>query len=473
MRGRGSESGKRLRAIPAWRQRERVKLPTRKTATWRQRRRRRDFADSPGAFHGSRLGLVIIGAVAAVAIGVAIVFTAAPTLVGTPVASVTGPGGLSVVGSEFPPAFTGPVGGPFDPAETVFGIEGIGTRASVVHERNPRMGVCRANGRVKLAAATSTEVAIVLAPATRLFSSGHYQGKLIFRSLPSRNTVSRDVQLLVVPTPELVRRPVVHEPLTPERERVLQPKDTFKECAYCPEMAVMPSGSFMMGSPEQERERGGGEGPQHLVRFSRPFAVGRFAVTFDEWDACVADGGCGRKRLSDQGWGRGTRPVINASWDDAKADVAWLAAKTQKNVSIVRVKQNGNMWRVQAQARLSGWGSSISVDQANYNGSHTYGNGQRGTWRRQTVPVNSFQPNPWGLYQVHGNVYEWMEDCANYTYDGTSPTDGSPWLKGDCKSHMLRGGSWVNAPRYLRAAHRSASENANTVGFRVARTLSP
>jgi formylglycine-generating enzyme required for sulfatase activity len=104
----------------------------------------------------------------------------------------------------------------------------------------------------------------------------------------------------------------------------------FKECENCPEMVVVPSGSFTMGSPASEEGRGNEEGPQHSVTLAKPFAVGRFAVTFDEWDACVADGGCNGHRPDDKGWGRGRQPVINVSWADAKAYVAWLSRKTGK-----------------------------------------------------------------------------------------------------------------------------------------------
>jgi formylglycine-generating enzyme required for sulfatase activity len=105
--------------------------------------------------------------------------------------------------------------------------------------------------------------------------------------------------------------------LSPDRERALKPKDVFKEFAEGPEMVVVPAGSFIMGSPDNETDRFANEGPQHTVTIGRPFAVGRFAVTFDEWDACVADGSCNGYKPSDQGWGRGRRPVINVSWDDA------------------------------------------------------------------------------------------------------------------------------------------------------------
>src|SRR5215469_16828432 len=104
-------------------------------------------------------------------------------------------------------------------------------------------------------------------------------------------------------------------PLSPMQEKALKPKDTFKECANCPEMVVVPPGSFTMGSPTSEPGHSVDENPQHTVTIARPFAVGRFPVTFDEWDACAADGGCNSYKPSDEGWGRGRRPVINVSWN--------------------------------------------------------------------------------------------------------------------------------------------------------------
>ena len=113
-------------------------------------------------------------------------------------------------------------------------------------------------------------------------------------------------------------------PLSQMQEKALKPKDTFKECANCPEMVVVPPGSFTMGSPTSEPGHSVDENPQHTVTIARQFAIGRFEVTFDEWDACAADGGCNSYKPSDEGWGRGRRPVINVSWDDAEAYVAWL-----------------------------------------------------------------------------------------------------------------------------------------------------
>jgi formylglycine-generating enzyme required for sulfatase activity len=126
--------------------------------------------------------------------------------------------------------------------------------------------------------------------------------------------------------PEVLSAAPSSGPLSPERERALHPKDRFAECSDCPELVVLPAGSFMMGLPNQGP--GSHAIPQHRVTIGKPFAVGRFAVTFDEWDACAADGGC--KINVDMDWGRGQRPVILVSWDDAKTYLEWLSRKTGK-----------------------------------------------------------------------------------------------------------------------------------------------
>ena len=202
-----------------------------------------------------------------------------------------------------------------------------------------------------------------------------------------------------------------------------------------------------MGSPESEEGRTRFEGPQHRVTFSQPFAVGRFAVTFDEWNACVADGGCNGYEPSDSNWGRGKRPVINVSWDDAQAYISWLKRKTGRNYHLLSEAQREYVTRAGTTTPFW-WGSSISTRQANY----TDESGLKGQYRYQTAPVNSFQPNPWALFQVHGNVYEWTEDCWNENYSG-APTDGSAWTSRDCTSRVVRGGSWETFPRYLRSAN--------------------
>ncbi|HLY78698.1 MAG TPA: formylglycine-generating enzyme family protein, partial [Caulobacteraceae bacterium] len=261
-------------------------------------------------------------------------------------------------------------------------------------------------------------------------------------------------------------------PLSADREQALKPGDTFNECAGCPQMVVAPAGSFMMGSPDSEPQRSATEGPQHQVTIARNFAVGQFEVSFDEWDACVAGGGCNGYKPDDAGWGRGRQPVIYVSWDDANAYVAWLA------------KMTGRPYRLLSEAELEyvtragtttpfWWGDSITTSQANYDGT-PYVDGQAtGEYRRRTVPVDTFSPNAWKLYQAHGNVYVWAADCWNQDYQG-APGDGSPWASGDCSGHAIRGGSWDYDGKNLRSASRlgyPTATRANWLGLRVARTL--
>jgi formylglycine-generating enzyme required for sulfatase activity len=234
----------------------------------------------------------------------------------------------------------------------------------------------------------------------------------------------------------------------------MKPKDVFKECDNCPEMIVVPAGEFTMGSPDDEPERNKNEGPQHKVTIARPLAVGRFAVTFDEWEACVAAAGCNGFHPDDQGWGRGNRPVIHVNWDDAHAYVAWLSQVTGKPYRLLTEAEREYVTR--AGTTTPFWfGATISLEQANFNGKHPYNNGPMGPGRGETLAVDAFQPNPWGLYQVHGNVWDWVEDCYNDSYVG-APSDGSAWMSGDCSKHMLRGGAWIDQPRFLRSAFRLA-----------------
>jgi formylglycine-generating enzyme required for sulfatase activity len=251
-----------------------------------------------------------------------------------------------------------------------------------------------------------------------------------------------------------------------------------------PEMVVVPAFKFMMGSTPSEiaaltEEFPGDwwkwEGPQHEVTIAQPFAVGRYAVTFAEWDACVADGGCNGYRPDDQGWGRDKLPVIKVSWDDAKAYAAWLSGKTGKTYRLLSEAEREYAARAGTTTAFW-WGSSISTSQANYNGNYTLAGGVKGEYRQKTVPVDSFAPNPWGLYNVHGNVWEWVEDCWHDTYQG-APADGSAWMTAtDGSRRVVRGGSWVSNPQDLRAAIRdwfTSEFRYDFLGFRLARTLNP
>ena len=218
-----------------------------------------------------------------------------------------------------------------------------------------------------------------------------------------------------------------------------------------------------MGLPPSEEGRADDEGPMHEVTIEEAFAVGAYEVTFAEWDACAAEGGCGGYRPDDNGWGRGRRPVIHVSWDDAQEYVRWLSGKTDKEYRLLSEAEWEYAARAGSWTRYSYW-DDIGLDH-NYNDS---GHGK-------TVSVESYGPNDFGLYNMHGNVYEWVQDCGNWSYHG-APKDGRAWESGDCSVHSARGGSWQHDSWSLRSANRSGSETGNRrddYGFRVARTLAP
>lgn len=257
--------------------------------------------------------------------------------------------------------------------------------------------------------------------------------------------------------------------LSPAQEKALKPYRAFKECANCPEMMVVPAGKFSMGSPAGEPGRSADEAPQHTVTIPRRFAVDRFEVTFDEWDACAAGGGCNGYKPSDEGWGRGRRPVINVSWDDANAYVAWLSKKTGRPYRLLSESEYEYATRAGTQTAYP-WGNAVGTNRADC---HACGS----RWdARQTAPVGSFDPNRFGLYDMVGNVREWTEDCYHDSYGG-APADGSGWTKdANCYHRVVRGGSFLLAPEFLRSASRywfAADYRLRYVGFRVARTLAP
>lgn len=262
-------------------------------------------------------------------------------------------------------------------------------------------------------------------------------------------------------------------PLSRDEESALKRGDEFRECAGCPPMVVVPPGSFTMGSPKGEPDRRDDEGPQHLVHFAKGFAVGKFAVTFAEWDACHAAGGCNDYGPSAEGWGRATRPVINVSYDDALAYADWLSKQTGQKYRLLTEAEREYVTRAGTSTPFW-WGQAISPEQANYDGTYLYqGGGAKGVFREQSVPVDSFAANPWGLFGVHGNVWEWVQDCHHDSYAG-APVNGSAWKAKDCRRRVLRGGARFNVPDKLRSARRdwwNPDDRDNSIGFRLARSL--
>jgi formylglycine-generating enzyme required for sulfatase activity len=258
--------------------------------------------------------------------------------------------------------------------------------------------------------------------------------------------------------PAALLAPAGGKTLSAAQERALKPGDTFRECDVCPEMVVVPAGSFMMGAHPEEQDRELDEGPQHRVVIARPFAAGRFEVTFAEWDACVAARAC-THRPKDDGQSPDKRPVMNVSWDDVtKEYLPWLSRKAGKAYRLLTEAEWEYAARAGATTRYA-FGDAITRSQALYS-------------RSRTAAVGSFPPNAFGLHDMHGNVSEWVQDCWNETYNG-APSDGSAWTVGDCSRRILRGGSWFVIAQALRSANRlkAASGSRDGWGFRVARTL--
>jgi formylglycine-generating enzyme required for sulfatase activity len=263
-----------------------------------------------------------------------------------------------------------------------------------------------------------------------------------------------------VPAPKSPEPPTVATPSAGEPARAgHRSGDVFRDCPHCPEMVVVPAGSFEMGSQSDH------ETPLHRVTIPRPFAIGRREVTFAEWDQCADAGGC-KYHGDDHGWGRGDRPVIDLSWLDAREYATWLSRKTGQAYRLPSEAE----WEYAARGGTKTafwWGGDISSGQANCR--------ECGGRFQQTSPAGSYAPNPFGLYDTAGNVAEWVQDCWNDNYRG-APRDGTPRVTGDCRLRVLRGGAFDSQSRYLRSAARFRYDSdvryvAN--GFRLARELQP
>ncbi len=320
----------------------------------------------------------------------------------------------------------------------------------------------------------------------------------------------------VRPEPEPVPQPVKPavrpepEPVPPQEKPAVRPEpkpvvdsrrggETFRDCPECPEMVVIPAGGFVMGSPEDETGRLANEGPQHGVKIAEPFAVGKYEVTRGEFAAfmkaaghdignsCWTDEKNEWKDRPDRGWRdpvfsqTDRDPVVCVNWNDAKAYVKWLSEKTKYSYRILSEAQ----WEYVARAGTTTkryWGDAD--DGCDYaNAADLTAKVKNSGWTTSnctdrfvnTAPGGSFQANAFGLHDVLGNVWEWVEDCWHESYKGAL-TDGSAWTSGkDCSDRVLRGGSWDSRPRFVRSAIRFRSGTTSRVnysGFRVSRTLS-
>ena len=237
-------------------------------------------------------------------------------------------------------------------------------------------------------------------------------------------------------------------------------RDRLRSGGEGPAMVVLPTGRFRMGSPAGEAGRFSDEGPVHTVTISRRIAMGQYPVTFEDYDRYAENWGFLKalfgKKPNDMGWGRGRRPVINVNWNDAKAYAAWLSEQTGKRYRLPSESE----WEYAARAGTEtaySWGDEIGVNRANGLNSHSEWSGKK------MSPVGSFERNAFGLYDMHGNVFEWVEDCWHDNYEG-APSDGSAWTSGG------------DIPRSLRSAYRfrlAPSVRSYFFGFRLVQDLNP
>ena len=244
----------------------------------------------------------------------------------------------------------------------------------------------------------------------------------------------------------------------------LTPGTKFRECADCPEMVVVPSGDFIMGASEGDKASRKNERPLRRVKIAEPFAMGRFEITFAQWDACVAAGGCSYTP-QDRGWGRGNLPVIYTNPSDIDQYLAWITKLTKHNYRLPSEAE----WEYAARAGSNTtypWGNDIGKNNANCLGCGD----QEGD---RTTPVGYFKANNFGLFDMHGNVWEWTADCWNGSFGG-APTDGSAWTIGDCDRRVLKGGAWgkkANDSRSSRRRNDKIDLRSGKRGFRIVMTL--
>ena len=237
--------------------------------------------------------------------------------------------------------------------------------------------------------------------------------------------------------------------------------EKFSDCARCPELVRVPAGSFIMGHDGRNKI----EGPAHTVTFAKPFTMGVYEVTFDNWQACFDGGGCASVP-DDHKWGEGTRPVINITWQDAQTYLEWLSKKTGQRYRLPSEAE----WEYAARAGTTTdywWGDEIGENLGNCRDC-------KSPWsKHSSAPVGSFAANPFGLYDVHGNIWEMTQDCWNKDHAGAS-VSGAARLTGDCQFRVMRSGSWYYFSKNLRSSWRFRNDariKSYGVGFRVLREM--
>jgi formylglycine-generating enzyme required for sulfatase activity len=264
------------------------------------------------------------------------------------------------------------------------------------------------------------------------------------------------------------------KPLTAVEECGLRPMDVFRECDKCPEMVMVPAGSFVMGANDAKQQPIAG--PPHQVTIAKPFAVGRFHITVAEFTAFVGETGYeAGPCMIGESWRNpgfpqsGNHPVVCVNWADAKAYIVWLATRTGKAYRLLSEAE----WEYAARAGTTTewfWGDK-GADAKTY--AHCFDCSGGTKFAAATAPVGSLKPNKFGLYDMAGNASQLVQDCYQPGYNG-APTDGSAWTSGTCPLRVIRGGSWQQTLDWVRSAGRfleAPNTRTNEVGFRVARTL--
>lgn len=265
-------------------------------------------------------------------------------------------------------------------------------------------------------------------------------------------------------------------------------QDQLSDATPGPAMVIIPTGSFTMGSPDTEELRFSNEGPQHIVTISKAFAIGKYEITFAEYDKyaeATSTEKPGDRGWGVQHWGRGNMPLFNVSWFDAKQYARWLSEETGQTYRLPTEAEWEYAARAGSETRYH-TGNCIDTEQANYHGGNRLeGCNNTGLYRGKTVATGLLQANQWGLHDIHGNVLEWTQDCWHDNYRG-APVDGQPWVpqpdisddfeefEPDCPFRILRGGSWSGRPRDIRSATRArnrADFKSIFIGFRIVREL--
>lgn len=259
--------------------------------------------------------------------------------------------------------------------------------------------------------------------------------------------------------PDIGPRDIPQAPVIQQGQK-LKPGDIFRDCEACPEMVVVPAGLYLMGSDKYKSEK-----PKRLIRFRKAFAIGRFETTHDEWQACLDAAGC-KHKPHDHKWGTNRMPVINVSHAMVQNYAKWLSKKTRQTYRLPSEAE----WEYVARAgsKKNYWfGDLVGENRVNCRkcGSPWSGIGN--------APVGSFPPNPWGVYDMHGNAFEWVEDCWHPNYEG-APKSSAARTDGKCHFRVIRGGSWYYYSRMSRSANRQknpATVKSYWLSFRLVREL--